>query len=225
MPLSAEGQKNNLMLKNFIFDLDGTIIYSHEDVIESLKKAYLALKIPFKLEDYKTIIGPPLKEVILKISPGLPDEVVQNLINEFKQDYDSSNYHKTVLIPGICDLLKFIKKNQFNAYIVTNKRALPAKRILAFLQIADNFIDVISPDTDDQKFVKKADMIKFLINKHKLIKDETIMIGDTDQDVYAAQENNLASIAILDGYGDETLLKKSNPTKIVKSIAEIISEI
>ncbi|MFA5879844.1 MAG: HAD family hydrolase [Candidatus Margulisiibacteriota bacterium] len=210
-----------MMIKNALFDLDGTIIFSHEDVLASLENAYKALGIPFIIKNFKELIGPPLKDVILKISPDLNEDQISTLITAFKNDYDSSEYKKTFLIPDIKELLTSLKENKFRIFIVTNKRLRPAQRILKTLGIFDFFEEIISPDFEKNRVLKKVAMIKLLLDKHKFLSQETVMIGDTDQDVYAARDNGVLSIGLLNGYGDEASIRQSQPTFVAQNIKEI----
>jgi len=209
------------MMKNAIFDLDGTIIFSHEDVLDSLEYAYQELQIPFTIKNHRELIGPPLAEVILKISPNLAEDQIQALVTEFKKHYDTSEYKKTILISGIKELLSYFLEKKIRMFIATNKRYFPAKRVLGILNLFSYFEDIITPDKEKNSSLKKEAMIQLIIDKYQLNLKETVMIGDTEHDIYAAHANNISSIGFVSGYGDEALLRESQPTKIVNEIIEI----
>lgn len=85
---------NNFKIKNIIFDLDGTLINSAGDIIHCLKNAYISIPEYSNMEISSSIIGPPLNELIKKITPEITEEQAQIVTKEFRNCYDNSSFRK-----------------------------------------------------------------------------------------------------------------------------------
>ena len=117
------------LINNIIFDLDGTLIDSSTSILESFANAFSLCSLdpirPFSTD----IIGPPLMET-LSILSGISDkDVLNKLAEEFKSHYDTFGYKKTIVFPGINEMLSRFKDSGIHMYIATNKRILPTKVI------------------------------------------------------------------------------------------------
>lgn len=207
------------MVKNIIFDLDGTLVDSSTDIRNCLKKAYIDCSMNVTAKAVKNLfIGPPLAEMIKLAMPDITKAEVVKIIREFRKHYDNSDYKRTILYDGVKNVLKLLAKAGVKMFIATNKPIVPAKRILSSLNI-DVFHDVISPDKTSKKQRDKAQMISHLIDIWALPKENTIFVGDSGSDVLAARCNGISSVAVLYGYGGKEDIKNSRPDYIIEHIS------
>lgn len=204
---------------NIIFDLDGTLINSAGDVVYCLKKAYCSISELSNIEISESFIGPPLYELIKRITPGISDEQTDIIIKEFRNCYDNSSFSKTRLNEGVYKLIKDLKNLKIKIFIATNKPFFVTKKILKTLKI-DDFDDVITLDVVAGKKMDKTEMISHIINKWNIKKENTIMVGDDASDIIAAHNNGLRSVAVLNGYGDTNKLYKAKPLYVMNSIKD-----
>ena len=77
-------------ISNFIFDLDGTILNSSDEVLRCFEKAFKAADYPINVKNLNSdIIGPPLKEIIKLIAPELTNDlIIENIMSNFRKIYD-----------------------------------------------------------------------------------------------------------------------------------------
>jgi len=172
---------------NLIFDLDGTLIDSHEGVVQSLKYALADSGIYSELSSSQIPIGPPLSELIHSITDCSDPSFIQPIVASFKNHYDSKGYTCSRLFEGVSDFLASLKAANFSLYIATNKRLLPTLKILKHLSIDMFFDDVYAVDSPGY-FGSKSQMLNSLIAHHNLHAN-TIYIGDRFDDFDAAREN------------------------------------
>jgi len=215
------------MVKNIIFDFDGTLVDSAEDIIDCLKSAYSFAGIKYHIEIDRKVIGPPLKKILCSISPSINSEEEELLVNYFRNCYDNCGYTRTTLYDGISDLLTQLKNKNKRLFIVTNKPDNPTRGIINNLGICF-FDEVICIDnfTENSNNRSKGAMISYLINKNGLNRNSTVMVGDSVEDICAAQDNSLISIAVLNGYGQENAIKENKPDYILdktKDLLELVS--
>ncbi len=210
------------MLDNFIFDLDGTLIYSFDDIILCLEKTYDDFGFEFKINNKVNLIGPSLREMVKLISNNLNKNQIDLIIERFKKYYDNCDYTKTTLIPGVLEVLEKLKAQEKSIFLATNKRLTPTKNILTKFKILNYFQEILTPDVQDTQLTKK-DMLQYLINKYELNKIKTVIIGDTELDLIAAYQTGIKSIAFLQGYGQENVVRKHNPTYYANNFNDILS--
>lgn len=205
--------------KNIIFDLDGTLIDSAGDVAHCLKKAYSVIPgfSNVEISESFIFIGPPLNEIIKKITPDLTEEQTRIVIKQFRNCYDNSSFLKTKLYEGVYELIQNLKRHNIKMFITTNKPFFVTKKILKNLMI-DDFDDVVSLDVVAGEKMDKTEMVSYLINKWGIEKDTTLMVGDDASDIIAAHINGLKSVAILNGYGDVNTIYKVKPLYVIDTI-------
>lgn len=208
---------DSFKIKNIIFDLDGTLINSAGDVIYCLKKAYSSIPEFHNLEISESFIGPPLNELIKKITPDITEEHAQNVIKEFRNCYDNSSFSKTIINDGVYKLIQDLKHLNIKIFIATNKPILVTKKILTNLKI-DVFNDVVSLDAVAGKKMNKTEMISYIIYKWDLKKDSILMVGDDASDVIAAHNNGISAVAVLGGYGNPKTIIETKPLYVLNSI-------
>jgi phosphoglycolate phosphatase len=191
-----------LSYKNFLFDLDGTLIDSAPGIEESFCIAYLKVYNKECQKNITTFIGPPIHQVLKAVNGETNLEIINRFVDAFKQHYDTEGYKKSKLYDNVEHVLKYLFLNKLNIYIVTNKRLKPTKLILENLSIGKYFNDIYCPDILELKFKNKINLIAHVLRINSLLLNETIMIGDTLHDGLAADENNLDFALVEYGYGD-----------------------
>lgn len=188
--------------KSVIFDLDGTLIDSQESILNALKialnKAGLKAVMPISRE----LVGPPLMDMLSKIT-AINDKLILNLAaSEFKQYYDNEGYKQSTAYPGIHYLLKSLHSQNFALYVATNKRLIPTKKIIEHLSWRNLFSAIYGIDFNiNQPFNSKAEMISALIDERLIDKKTAIYVGDRVEDYEAATLNGLPCILVNWGYG------------------------
>ena len=114
---------------HIIFDLDGTLIDSREEIIKTYSKVFLEIP-PLKEVDYNSInYGDTLLSILGKIYEN-DTVLISKAKVKFAEFYDNSSFADTVLYPSVFDLLKKLHHNNFKLHIATNKRLIPTVNIL-----------------------------------------------------------------------------------------------
>lgn len=209
------------MIRNIIFDLDGTLVDSAKDIINCLKKSFEENNIKYKIQNERTLIGPSLNDMIDMASPNLSNHQKEKLINKFKEIYDNSDYKNTNLMRGVRKLLDELKEMKIKIYISTGKRLVPTKRILKKLNMENYFDRVFTVDFNNGKLMGKTEVIKYIMSKLKLKKDQTIYVGDTESDIVAASKNGLKPIMFLNGYGNKKDIFNLKPTHTISKMLDL----
>ena len=209
------------MIKNAIFDLDGTLVDSAGDILGSLERAYYKAAGLENLPLGRSCIGPSLREIIVGVTPDLPRDLVELVVQEYRRLYDQSDFNRSALYEGVYETLCHLKENGIRLFLATNKPAIPTGKLLSKLNI-ELFEDVITLDLAPGPAAGKEWMLEHLLRVHGLQKEETLFIGDTAGDIIGGRSCGVLTVAFLNGYGDRESLLICQPDRAVERIRDIL---
>ena len=213
------------MKKTVIFDLDGTLLDSIEDIASSMNKVLESLQLPtHKIEDYKHFVGGGVDILVENALNNQSKEIKDEVIKRFKIEYDGKLHSKTLPYDGIYELLDELKKLDINLAVLSNK---PHEFTVSYVNhffFFFNFKEIHGQKKDvPKKPDPKAalDIVKCLDSSC----ENTYFIGDTKIDMQTAKSANMTAIGVLWGFRDEKELRDfgadfivSNPLEILKII-------
>jgi len=207
-------------LKLIIFDFDGTLIDSAPDLVDSINKMLKKLNLkeaPFE-EAVKWIGNGSLKlvERALKYNNIEDKAFLQKAHNIFKEKYKHSNNQNTILYPHAKELLN--KLINYHLALITNKPDEYIKPLLKKFDI-DVFEFILGGDFE----YKKPSPVPLLkaCEYFNVVPNEAVMIGDSKNDILAAKNANIKSIAVTHGYNQGVDIKEFEPDFTVNSLKEI----
>lgn len=191
------------MFKNFIFDLDGTLINSSKEVMICFERAFD--KANFEIDKSRltpNVIGPPLREILLNIAPNLTDEkMLDTVMQNFRSVYDNDENDISEIYAGVYEVLDELKQMGCRIFMATFKPTASTMRIVKQFKL-DYFEEIFTIDKYE-KHITKEEMIKIILEKYDLKKEETVMVGDAASDMRAAKAAGVYALAALWGYGDD----------------------
>ena len=213
------------MKKTVIFDLDGTLLDSIEDIASSMNKVLESLQLPIhKIEDYKYFVGGGVDILVENALNNHSKEIKDEVTKRFKVEYDGKLHSKTLPYDGIYELLDELKKLDINLAVLSNKpHEFTVSYVNHFFKNY-NFKEIHGQKKDvPKKPDPKAalDIVKCLDSSC----ENTYFIGDTKIDMQTAKSANMTAIGVLWGFRDEKELRDfgadfivSNPLEILKII-------
>ena len=213
--------KPSRAINNYIFDMDGTLINSSEEVLLCLKKAFIKANC-FIDESLFTseVIGPPLKDIIKNLAHNIQDDIKLNeVMQNFRQIYDYDENDISILYDGVEDFIKDLKERGCKLFVATFKPKIPAMRLVNKF-FPNIFEDVYTIDKYD-KTMTKSEMLADIIVKYELDKSQTVMIGDAQSDMLAAKSVGIVGIGAMWGYGQDKTNLVNDSTYVVNHISDI----
>ena len=183
---------------NFIFDLDGTLVDSFQDIYSAMTAATrdLGLSVPSE-ETIRNNMHLRLDQLIDLL---YPDRDLDSIMHRFREHYDGSGYRSTRLYPGVEETLKHLHDRKCHLFVTTNKRKTAADAILSRLKIDTFFDTVLSSDIAHPPLGKDVLVRRILIDR-SLDPSATVMVGDAQGDAEAALNNCISFIFAAYGYG------------------------
>lgn len=210
------------MKKTVIFDLDGTLLDSIEDIASSMNKVLESLQLPtHKIEDYKHFVGGGVDILVENALSNQSKEIKDEVIKRFKIEYDGKLHSKTLPYDGIYELLDELKKLDINLAVLSNKpHEFTVSYVNHFFKNY-NFKEIHGQKKDvPKKPDPKAalDIVKCLDSSC----ENTYFIGDTKIDMQTAKSANMTAIGVLWGFRDEKELMENGATFVVKHPLDIL---
>ena len=212
-------------MRNFIFDLDGTIINSSDEVMECMYKAFCrADYIVDKTKLTSNLIGPPLNIIISNIAPELKDEKkLSEIMLNFREIYDNDKNDISIVYDDVRKTLGFLKESGCRLFMATFKPKKPTFRIIKQFNL-HYFEDIYTVDKFETPMTKD-EMIKDIIQKYNLKKDETVMVGDAISDIQAAHLVGIKAVGALYGYGDNKTELINSADILIENIGELCQKL
>ncbi|MDP2795496.1 MAG: HAD hydrolase-like protein [Sulfurisoma sp.] len=99
---------------HLLFDLDDTPIDSAPSMLASMSAALMKCGITPIIPLDKSLIGPPLRDTLQRVTGIDNAERIESLVNAFKTHYDTDGYRETMVYPGIGAALKFAATRHLN---------------------------------------------------------------------------------------------------------------
>ena len=209
-----------MKFKYLIFDLDGTILDSHEGLCRSFQSALKAYGIEESIGNIKNHLGPLLSETIVKVYGLSKEDGIEAMKLHRKRLMEKGIYECSVY-EGIPEMLKTLKDYNLKLAIATNK---PEEASVSQLKYFDliKYFDVVVGNNWDENRGTKGEFIKMAMMEMKVNDISRVcMVGDRYNDIEGGKENGLSTIGLTYGYGSRAELEKYKPDYIVSSPMEI----
>lgn len=208
--------------KLIIFDLDGTILDTLEDLRDSVNYALDRFNMPNRsLEEIRTFVGHGIHNLIERsVIDNCDKKVLEDVFNTFKEYYSNHSMVKTKPYNGVLDTLKILKSKGLIITVASNK-AETAVRMLCD-KYFNNLIDYSIGDSINHKRKPDTDMIDTIISKYNINKDEVLYIGDSEVDYDTANKASIDLVMVSYGFRSKEYLKEYGATTIIDRLLDII---
>jgi phosphoglycolate phosphatase len=197
-----------------LMDLDGTLIDSSPSILAAFEMALRCVGVAPVVPLDSSLIGPPLRATLQRITGRADPALLDELALRFRESYDSTGYRQTRVYPGIADSLRALADGPCELFIVTNKRILPTGRIIDMLGWAQYVTGIYALDSTTPPFANKAELIRYLLQKHGINAADACLVGDTAADAEAALAAAVAFLGVRWGYGDFRDLRHESLTLV-----------
>jgi len=208
-------------MKNYFFDLDGTLTDSAEGIINSVLYALSTYGIEEKdREALRSFVGPPLAESFMK-RYGFSKEKAEEALARFRVRFSSIGIFENALYEGIPAVLAGLKARGDRVILATSKPEVFARRILDHFDLTRYFDFVCGANLEENSRVEKEDVLLYAIETCGAKVQDSYMIGDRRYDMEAGKKLGLITVGVLYGYGDREELEKAGADRICETVKEL----
>ena len=210
------------MKKLVIFDLDGTLLNTLEDLMDSVNFALERQGYPLRnLEEIRSFVGNGIRLLIERSVPeNTPIEITDKCFFDFKEYYKDHSAILTKPYDGIVDLLTTLKEKGFKIAVVSNKADFAVKTLME-----DYFKGLYDCAYGERAGIPRKpapDSVLGAISEMGREIENTVYIGDSEVDVETSKNAKLPCIAVTWGFRDKEVLESLNPEYIVDSPSDIL---
>lgn len=216
-----------MKFKLAVFDMDGTILDTLEDLQDSLNAILAKYGYPVRtFEEVRSFVGNGILKLIERAVPAECNaEEIQKVYQDFLPYYREHSADKTRPYRGITELLEQLKKSGMKLAVVSNKADAAVQDLC--VQYFDGLFDVAAGERDG--IAKKPDpaMVEFVLKTLEVSKEEAVYIGDSEVDIATACNSGLHLCAVEWGFRDIEVLKEHGAEYIFsdpKSLQEYLLE-
>lgn len=210
--------------KIVIFDLDGTLINTLEDLKNSTNYALSCLNYPTKtIDEICQFVGNGVAKLIERAIPdGKDNPDFQQCLETFKNHYSKNMYNKTAPYNKIPQMLKTLKQKGYITAVVSNKFDMAVKELCS--KYFPDLIDFAAGENEACGIRKKPapDTVLKVLEKFNLTNNEAVYVGDSDVDIMTAKNSRMPCISVTWGFRNREFLIKHDAEIIIDSPDEII---
>lgn len=208
------------MKKLILYDLDGTLADTRQDIINGVRYALETLKGPELTDDeIKECVGTGLHELI-KQAFRTEDEKLMNQGSQlYREHYKKHMLDHTHLYAGARECLEHFKDRK--QAVITNKPNPFSFQILQALGVAPYFTAVLTGD-NGLPFKPDPAAIHHLMEETHAAEEEVLFIGDSLIDIQAARNAGVEILTLSHGFASEATLRGSKPDYIVQDFAQLL---
>ncbi|WFA10169.1 HAD family hydrolase [Tissierella sp. Yu-01] len=210
--------------KGIIFDLDGTLLNTIEDISDSVNMALMEFEFPtHTYEEYKLKLGNGFRVLIEKSVPqGSDKDTIDKVLNLFTKIYKDNYHKKTKPYSGIIELLKMLDKKGYKLAINSNKRDDYTNSLSSKIFSQIPFVAVFGERREIPKKPNPTSTLE-IIELMGLNNREVLFVGDSDTDILTANNAKVDSIGVTWGFRTYEELKNNGAAYIVSNPIEILN--
>ena len=192
-----------------IFDLDGTVLNTLEDLCDSVNFSLRTHNLPERsLSEIRAFVGNGIRRLIdLAVPENTDVQVTDSVFEAFKTHYKEHSSDNTKPYNGITELLRELKKKGILTAVVSNKADFAVK------SLADKYFDglfsYISGEKEGIPRKPAPDMVRNAIEFFGVSSEDAVYIGDSEVDIMTAKNSGIDSIIVTWGFRDKEILINS----------------
>ncbi len=222
---------NNMNIKGVIFDLDGTLLYTLQDITDAIN--YAANKNGLKeisLDEARYMVGSGAKKLIERVLDNnefvlsgkvlKTPELLSNLYNDYMEKYKVICVNTTKPYNGIIRTLNTLKRLKIKLAVVSNKPQRDTESVVS-RYFGNDLFDVVYGGRDGVPLKPDPSAIFEVLKILGISKAEALYVGDSDIDYKTSVNSGVNHLMVCYGYRTKEELKKIGATNFINAPMEI----
>ena len=208
--------------KCVIFDLDGTLLYTLEDLKNSVNFALRESSFKERsLDEVREFVGNGIEILMRKSVPdNISEDEFETCFENLKSHYKIHSEDNTKEYDGITDLLKALRCKGFLLAVVSNKADFAVNTLCK-----KYFPDLLDCAFGEREGIKRKpcpDSVNEVVKILEVKKENCYYVGDSEVDVKTAHNAEIKCIACSWGFRSKSVLESENPEYIIDNVNEIL---
>lgn len=206
----------------YIFDLDGTLLSTLDDLAASVNHALRCHGMPERTtEEVRWFVGNGVRLLVERAVPGgaaNPD--FDSVFAEFRKHYMEHSLDHTKPYPGIMEMLSALKQKGKHVAVVSNKFYAATQDLCR--HFFGSYVDVAIGERENIMKKPAPDTVIEALRLLGVDGADAVYIGDSDVDVATARNSGLSCVSVLWGFRDREFLLEHGATEFVVEPSEIV---
>ena len=191
------------MEKLVIFDLDGTLLNTIEDLAAGVNHTLAAHGLPqHTIDEYTLMVGNGMRKLVMRALPenlAADDAFVDSMLAEFLNYYADHIDIYTKPYPGIPELIKGLSTDGYRLAVASNKIQAGAEKLISEFFPGIPFVAVMG-NSPQYPLKPDAALVEYIMDKAGTDRAHTIMVGDSGTDIQTARNAGITVIAVSWGF-------------------------
>lgn len=208
--------------KLVIFDLDGTLLNTIDDLGIACNHALLSFGYPtHTLEEYKHLVGNGIDRLIFRALPETErtEQIVKQLRTVFVNYYDNHCCDLTKPYAGMVMLVKSLIAQGVKVAVASNKYQAAAQKIVEHYFPCNQLI--IKGQQEGVPVKPNPMVIDNIVSECRVAKSDVVLIGDSDVDIQTARNANIKSIGVAWGFRGRAELENAGADEVVDNVEQL----
>ena len=214
------------MTKLAIFDLDGTLIDTIEDLGPAVNPALGLRGLPqHSIAQYRDMVGHGIRQLVINaLGPAAGDPLTDEVLADFVDYYVAHIDVHTRPYPGMQQLLADLQKKGIRLSVASNKFQQGTEKLVREFFPDIHFVAVLG-NSPELPLKPDAAVVQLIMEKAGVSREETVFVGDSATDMKTAANGGVRSIGVSWGFRPRTDLQESGAMDIADSAEELFEKI
>ena len=208
-------------IKAVIWDLDGTLLNTLDDLAASVNAALAMNGMPLRsTQEVRAFVGNGIRNLMIRAVPdGEANPAFDKALEDFTRHYGAHSRDRTRPYDGILEMLDALSEAGVKHAIVSNKIDFAVKE-LSRAYFGERMCAAIG---DDPSRARKPapDSVFAAMREMGVTAQETVYVGDSDVDVITARNAGVPCVAVLWGFRDEACLRAAGAGRLAHTPDEL----
>lgn len=207
--------------KTVIFDLDGTLLDTLQDLTNSVNFALESMQYPKRsIDEVRLFVGNGIGKLIDRAVPKNTDEKsVCTVLEIFKNHYEQHCEDYTAPYPGIIKFLSCLKEHGIQSAVVSNKADFAVKKLCE--KFFGNQIQIAVGECEGIRRKPAPDSLLSVLESLHTEPKNAVYIGDSDVDIETARNANMDMISVTWGFRDKNFLLENGAFVFADSVSQL----
>ncbi len=206
------------MIQNVIFDLDGTLLNTLDDIADTGNWVCERNGWPtFTTEEFKQMVGHGIPNLVQSFSPAdaRTEELLAGTRAQFSARYAAHREDKTAPYAGVKEMLRTLRANGINCTVFSNKADAMCQILIR--DYFDEHISAVRGHVADVPLKPDPAGMFALMEAQKMDAATTVFVGDSEVDVETAKNAGVNCIAVLWGFRTKEVLEAAGATTFAET--------
>lgn len=211
------------MYKAIVFDLDGTLLDTLEDITSAVKFALENNGLPPRTRaEVRSFVGNGIVN-LMRLAAGKHGADEDKILSDFRAYYKAHCNDETKPYDGILSLLKTLKERGVKTAVLSNKADFATQMLVK--EYFGELLDRAAGENEAAGIRRKPapDALLAMMKELGVSQAETAYVGDSEVDIQTAKNAGVDCISVAWGFKDESFLKENGATTIAHSPSELLT--